>query len=236
MSGFKPLDFGRHLDQDDTLDVYEYAVLNALARGADNHTGKVRRSLSAIAHAAKVNRHTVSDALQRPHVAKYLARVERHPRRVDVWLRPAPHGRGASKAWSSGDQDMAIGQPPSALSALSALPDQAPAESKAPQSEEEIEANMASAPPFDDDEPGSLPTVYAGAQPPVPGPSVPTGFSPGNDPFRSSPARSPHAKEATYSENAFKRDAREQKFDPVTGEYGDPEARGEPPDRYRRRG
>jgi len=95
MTGFKPLDFGRLLDADDELDVYEYAVLNAMARGTDNASFKVRRSLSAIAKAAKVKKHqTVSEIIERPHVARYLERVERGPRRVDVWLRRAPHGRG----------------------------------------------------------------------------------------------------------------------------------------------
>lgn len=236
MSEFKPLDFGRHLDADDSLDVYEYAVLNALARGADNRTFKVRRSLGAIATMAKVKRHTVSEVLERPHVAKYLDKIERSPRRVDVWLRQAPYavgrhmpcddiGRGAAMSMPWGGHTYAVGRPPSALSPPSALTDQAPAESRVPQpSEEEIEANMASAPRFDDDEPGPLRTVSAGAQPPVPAPTpVPSGFGPESDPFRSSPARTPHPKETAYSRNAFERMAREEGFDPITGEYGNPE-------------
>jgi hypothetical protein len=137
---FKPLDFGRVLDGDDSLDVYEYAVLNAMARGVDNQTFKVRRSLSAIAKAAKIKKHqTVSEILCRPHVAKYVSRIERHPRRVDIWLQQEPLVRGADKATGPNDllaeeslvrgtdkpctpdgQDMAVGRTPSALSAPSA--------------------------------------------------------------------------------------------------------------------
>lgn len=222
MSDFKPLDFGRHLDTDNTLDVYEYAVLNAMARGADNRTFKVRRSLGAIATMAKVKRHTVSDILERPHVAKYLDKIERSPRRVDVWLRQAPYavgrhmpchdiGRGTAMPMPLDGHAYAVGRPPSALSAPSApsaLPTEAPAE-------EEIEAEawaLLAA------EPDPLPTVSAGAQPPVL-----AGFAPESDPFRSSPARIPSPKEATYSQNAFERMAREEGFDPITGEYGKPD-------------
>lgn len=134
MTEFKPLDFLRTIDADDGLDVYEYALLNAAARGTDNATFKVRRSLSALGKMSKMKRQTASDLLERPHVARYFSAIERLPRRVDLWIRqePAPlvrgtdmaaeededieHVRGADKPCTPGGQGMSVGRTPSALS------------------------------------------------------------------------------------------------------------------------
>lgn len=100
VESFRPLDFVRTIGEDHALDVYEYAVLVAMAMGTDNATFKVRRRLGSIATAAKVHSDTVSRCLTRAHVLRYVERIERpNPRRCDVWLRQEPASTTSRSQW-----------------------------------------------------------------------------------------------------------------------------------------
>ncbi len=99
------------------------------------------------------------------------------------------------------------------------------AETAAAVSEDEIQALIATAPSFHDDEPqqdlASIEAALAETRPQRP-----------VDPLRSSPPRIPHPKDAIYARNSLEQEGREQKFDPNTGEYLDRETRSSG---YRRR-
>jgi hypothetical protein len=96
-------------------------------------------------------------------------------------------------------------------------------------SEAEIVALIAQAPSFDDEDVDATGVPASAVEPAKPTTTaeledeLPAMSRPGvaDDSFRSSPRRIPHAKEAIYSKRAWEREARDQGFDPETGEYGE---------------
>jgi hypothetical protein len=208
---FRPLDFLRTVTEDEHLSTTEAAVLMACAIGADNQTFKVRRSLTALGAMAKCRRDTVSEVIDRPAVARYLANVERRPRRVDISVRqePEPLAGLASKAVSAGDEPHAgaasktcrlsrPGMSGGAAPSASHLPTSASSLSPASDGEEEM-ARPDDAPTYlwEDGDVNTPPHGWVDL-----GPRVYTG------------------REARYAENALKLDARTEGYDPQTGEYG----------------
>lgn len=197
----------------------------AMAVYADRDGGSIYPGNAALAKGTGHNEKTVRRALLELRETGFVRlhrRGNRRAGRADEWRLTLPglEGTMTTDRTRSVDIDGSIsGQHAHPTEPLQQTSTNKPVQTGTGEglSEEEIEANMASAPSFDA-EPEPLPTVHDGAPSSVPDPPARAGFGLESDPFRSSPVRTPHPKEATYARNAFQRDAREQGFDPITGE------------------
>lgn len=97
-------------------------------------------------------------------------------------------------------------------------------EAAATEKEAEIAALVAMAPPFEDEDATHVSAAAGEPAKPLTTAEIEALLATlppkiADDPFRSSPPRTPHPKDATYSRNALEREAKEQGFDPDTGEY-----------------
>ena len=88
---FKPLDVQRAIRDDGDLQKSEKAMLWAAVLRTDNATRKVRASLATLAKDAgyQPNAATGVFADANEPVMRYFEKVERHPRRTDLWFHPS---------------------------------------------------------------------------------------------------------------------------------------------------
>ena len=97
MADFKPLDAQRAIRDDGDLRKPEKAMLWAAVLRTDNGSRKVRASLAMLAKDAgyQPNAATAVFAESNAAVMRYFEKVERQPRRNDLWFRPSDRLTGS---------------------------------------------------------------------------------------------------------------------------------------------
>jgi hypothetical protein len=91
MSEFKPLDAQRAIRDDKALRGADKAFLWAAVLRTDNGTRKVRASLAMLAKDAGFHANTATNVFAETNepVLRYFEKVDRQPRRIDLWFHPS---------------------------------------------------------------------------------------------------------------------------------------------------
>jgi hypothetical protein len=91
LSEFKPLDAQRAIRDDEALRGADKAFLWAAVLRTDNATRKVRASLAMLAKDAGFHSNTATNVFAETNepVLRYFEKVDRQPRRIDLWFHPS---------------------------------------------------------------------------------------------------------------------------------------------------
>ena len=204
------------------------AVGLVMAMYADADGGSVFPGVERLATETGQGARTVKRALAELRSAAYVALVSSGQWRrgkADEYRLSLPSASGANEALTRGPSATAQGAPV-AHHQTSTKPSTRPVDDAAAEKDLDLEALASQAPSFYTQ--AEIEAQLATA------PQRLAGVSAGSDPLRSSPPKQPHPKDATYRRNALDREAREQGFDPDTGEYLNRDHEGSPTRRNRR--